>query len=108
PAGLNAALVLGRSRRNVVILDNNMPRNAITHASHGFLTRDGITPAEFRRIAYDEVLSYPSVSHIKTKVTSVRNMESGFKVIGSSGLYVQGRKLILATGIKEIFPDIDG
>lgn len=47
PAGLNAALILGRSRRKVMLIDSNKPRNAVTHASHGFLTRDGVTPTDF-------------------------------------------------------------
>jgi thioredoxin reductase len=48
PAGLNAALVLGRARRNVVLFDNNSPRNVVTQESHGFITRDGVSPSEFR------------------------------------------------------------
>ncbi len=48
PAGLNAALILGRARRNVILLDNNTPRNAVSQESHGFITRDGIKPKEFR------------------------------------------------------------
>ncbi|MCP3774031.1 NAD(P)/FAD-dependent oxidoreductase [Paenibacillus sp. MZ04-78.2] len=109
PAGLNAALVLGRARRNVAIIDNNKPRNAVTHASHGFITRDGVTPAEFRRIAYEEVLRYPSVKHLQTEAVDLRKNESGlFEVLGSSGLLVQARKVILATGVKEVFPEIDG
>ncbi|SCW52949.1 Thioredoxin reductase [Paenibacillus tianmuensis] len=109
PAGLNAALMLGRARRNVAIIDNNKPRNAVTHESHGFITRDGVTPAEFRRIAYEEVLRYPSVEHLQTEAVDVRKNESGFfEVLGTSGLLVQARKLILATGLKEIFPEIDG
>jgi len=58
---LNAALILGRARRSVAIIDNNRPRNAVTHASHGFITREGVTPTEFRRIALEEVNSYPYV-----------------------------------------------
>ncbi|WP_418026545.1 NAD(P)/FAD-dependent oxidoreductase [Paenibacillus sp. JJ1722] len=108
PAGLNAALVLGRARRNVALIDNNRPRNAVTHASHGFITRDGVTPAEFRRVAYEEVLRYPSVHHLQTEVVSITKNESGFEVLDSSGLRVQARKLILATGVKEIFPEIEG
>lgn len=108
PAGLNAALVLGRARRSVALIDNNRPRNAVTHASHGFITRDGVTPAEFRRVAYEEVLRYPSVHHLQTEVVSIMKNESGFEVLDSSGLRVQARKLILATGIKEIFPEIEG
>lgn len=108
PAGLNAALVLGRTRRSVVLVDNNRPRNAVTHESHGFITRDGVTPAEFRRIAYEEVLRYPSVDHLQTEVVSVSKTESGFEAIDASGTRVKSRKLILATGVKEIFPEIDG
>lgn len=108
PAGLNAALVLGRARRSVALFDNNRPRNAVTHASHGFITRDGVTPAEFRRVAYEEVLRYPSVDHLQTEVVTVRKIDSGFEVSDSAGFHVQARKLILATGVKEIFPDIEG
>ncbi|KEO77924.1 NAD(P)/FAD-dependent oxidoreductase [Paenibacillus polymyxa] len=108
PAGLNAALVLGRARRSVALIDNNRPRNAVTHASHGFITRDGVTPAEFRRVAYEEVLRYPSVHHLQTEVVSITKNVSGFEVLDSSGFRVQARKLILATGVKEIFPKIEG
>ncbi|CAG7636810.1 NAD(P)/FAD-dependent oxidoreductase [Paenibacillus allorhizosphaerae] len=108
PAGLNAALVLGRARRSVALIDNNRPRNAVTHASHGFITRDGVTPAEFRRVAYEEVLRYPSVHHLQTEVVSVSKLESGFELFDTSGQCVQARKLILATGVKEIFPHIEG
>ncbi|MFD0710886.1 NAD(P)/FAD-dependent oxidoreductase [Paenibacillus sp. GCM10027626] len=108
PAGLNAALVLGRARRRVALLDNSRPRNGVTHASHGFLTRDGIQPAEFRRIAYKEVLSYPSVRHWQAEVIDIQRTEHGFVLRTSSGEYMQARKLILAAGLKEVFPQIDG
>jgi thioredoxin reductase len=58
PAGLNADLILGRARRNVVLFDNNNPRNAVTQESHGFITRDGINPKEFREIAHNEIGRY--------------------------------------------------
>ncbi len=61
PAGLNAALVLGRARRSVIVFDDNHPRNAVTQESHGFLTRDGVKPDEFRAIAHQEIRKYPSV-----------------------------------------------
>lgn len=108
PAGLNAALVLGRARRRVALLDSNRPRNAVTHASHGFITRDGITPSEFRRIAYEEVLRYPFVEHFPTEVAALNRTESGFEVLDSSGLRLPARKVILATGVKEVFPEIEG
>jgi thioredoxin reductase len=61
PAGLNAALILGRARRNAILLDNNKPRNAVTQESHGFITMDGIKPYEFRQIAHKEIGRYPSL-----------------------------------------------
>ena len=71
PAGLNAALILGRARRNVILFDNNNPRNAVTQESHGFITRDGIKPKEFRKIAHEEIGRYPSVVYARREVTSV-------------------------------------
>lgn len=70
PAGLNAALVLGRARRNVTLIDNNRPRNSVTHASRPFITRDGVPPIKFRLVAYVEVLRYPSAFHTAKLVFS--------------------------------------
>ncbi|RXZ78546.1 NAD(P)/FAD-dependent oxidoreductase [Paenibacillaceae bacterium] len=108
PAGLNAALVLGRAKRSVALFDNSQPRNGVTHASHGFITRDGVQPAEFRRIAYEEVLSYPSVRHWQAEVTDVQKTDDGFALRTSSGERVQARKLILAAGLREVLPEIEG
>lgn len=107
PAGLNAALVLGRARRSVALLDNSQPRNGVTHASHGFITRDGIQPSEFRRIAYEEVLSYPSVRHWQAEVSDIQRTDHGFALRTSSGERVQARKVILAAGLKEVLPEIE-
>ncbi|TDQ40356.1 NAD(P)/FAD-dependent oxidoreductase [Aureibacillus halotolerans] len=110
PAGLNAALVLGRARKRIALFDDSSPRNAVTHASHGFITRDGVTPEEFRRIGYEEVLRYPTVEHLPVKVTEVyRDKESKDIVLRkSSGEKVNARKLILAGGLKEELPNIKG
>lgn len=108
PAGLNAALMLGRARRTVALFDNNQPRNAVTHASHGFLTRDGVTPADFRRIAHEEVLRYPSVEYHPLKVTDIRKLQDGFEIITNRDEPIQSRKLLITTGLKEILPDIPG
>ncbi|WP_338078408.1 FAD-dependent oxidoreductase [Anoxybacteroides rupiense] len=61
PAGLSAALVLGRAGRKVILFDNDQPRNAVTQKSHGFITRDGVTPREFRNLAHQDISKYPSV-----------------------------------------------
>jgi thioredoxin reductase len=114
PAGLNAALVLGRARKNVVIIDNDKPRNGVTHASHGFITRDGITPAEFRRIGYEEVLRYPSVRHRRDEVIGITRTGTGesagvaFSIALSSGESLQARRVILSAGFREVLPDIEG
>lgn len=109
PAGLNAALVLGRARRNVVLFDNNQPRNAVTRHSHGFITRDGIKPGEFRSIAQQEIRSYPSV-HIKndTEVAYVENRGLHFRLAAQSGELFDARTLLLASGLKEALPDVQG
>ncbi|WP_281884966.1 NAD(P)/FAD-dependent oxidoreductase [Paenibacillus sp. YYML68] len=108
PAGLNAALVLGRARRTVALFDDHRPRNAVTHASHGFITRDGIHPSEFRRIAYEEVLGYPTVYHWQAEAIDIRRTGHGFVVRMASGEAVEARRIILAAGLKETFPQIEG
>lgn len=108
PAGLNAALVLGRARRSVALFDDAKPRNRVTHASHGYLTRDGVTPAEFRRVAYEEVLRYPTVRHVPEAAVEAVRAEDGFELRTGTGETVRARKLILAAGMKEALPDIEG
>jgi len=108
PAGLSAALVLGRARRSVLLIDDNRPRNAVTQASHGFLTRDGIQPAEFRRIAHEELLEYPSIEHLQAEVADIFKQADDFEIVMRTGEQVRAKKLILAAGLKEVFPEIDG
>ncbi|WP_025679004.1 NAD(P)/FAD-dependent oxidoreductase [Paenibacillus massiliensis] len=108
PAGLNAALVLGRARRTVALIDHGRPRNAVTHASHGFITRDGIQPAEFRRIALEEVLQYPTVHHIQEEVVDIQSSEQGFDLHTAVGGHIQAHKMIMAAGLREELPDIEG
>jgi thioredoxin reductase len=81
PAGLNAALVLGRARRNVILFDSNKPRNAVTQESHGFITRDGIKPTEFRQIAHMEISGYPTVEYKNTQVISVIKNQMIFELV---------------------------
>ncbi len=109
PAGLNAALVLGRARRKVVIVDDGQPRNRVTHESHGYLTRDRIKPAEFRKIAYEEVLHYPSVEHMSVRAEQAERLDNGqFRIELNDGRQLLARKLLFTTGIKEVLPDIQG
>ncbi|MCK9861997.1 NAD(P)/FAD-dependent oxidoreductase [Paenibacillus sp. ATY16] len=109
PAGLNAALVLGRARRHVVLFDDNKPRNAVTRESHGFITRDGVKPDEFRRAAHLDISKYPSVQVVRKKaVDMVKRGHALFLVQASTGEVYQARTIILALGLKEKLPDITG
>ncbi|WP_416150145.1 NAD(P)/FAD-dependent oxidoreductase [Salipaludibacillus sp. HK11] len=106
PAGLNAALVLGRSRRKMIMFDDNKPRNAVTSESHGFITRDGIHPQEFKRIAEEELSKYPGVTIEKQRVLQINKENHLFQVKTENGDVYFARKIILATGFKEVLPDI--
>ncbi len=108
PAGLNAALVLGRSRRDVILFDHNKPRNAVTHESHGFITRDGIPPRDFRRLAHEDIAKYPSVTIKPDKVTEVEPKGEGFQLTTGNGVMYQARTIILAAGLKEALPAVPG
>jgi len=107
PAGLNAALILGRARRNVMLFDNDNARNAITQESHGFITRDGIKPKKFREIAHKEIARYPSVISANREVTSVSKKKSKFELVTSKKERYESKTIIISTGLKDVLPSID-
>lgn len=107
-AGLSAAMALGRASRNVLIIDSGQPCNAPTPHSHNFLTRDGETPAAISAIAKEEVLKYPPVNFLDGTVTAVNNSDNGFSVETAEGKSFFAKKILLATGIKDIMPEIPG
>lgn len=108
PAGLNAALVLGRCRRNVLLFDDGKPRNAVSHALHGFLSRDGIDPSELREIAVMQLAVYPSVRVDEDRVVDAIRTDHGFLVTTRTGRRVHGRKLLLAAGVVDDLPKQPG
>jgi thioredoxin reductase len=108
PAGLQAALVLGRAKRNVLVFDDNHPRNAVTQESHGFLTRDGIKPAEFRTLAHQDLERYASVKFRHAHVTAIRQTEGAFEITTEQGDRLSSKTVLLATGLKEVLPAIEG
>jgi thioredoxin reductase len=108
PAGLNAALVLGRARRKVLLFDDNKARNAVTQHSHGFITRDGVSPAEFRAIGQRELAQYPSVDIHSMRIETVIKQGTVFELIATSGEKFEASTIILATGIQEILPAVEG
>lgn len=108
PAGLSAALLLGRCGRTVRVIDSGHPRNAASPALHGYLTRDRTPPADFLRIARSEVTSYPSVRIEHGCAEDVARDDDGFFVTLASGQRRHGRKLLLATGLKDHLPEVEG
>lgn len=107
-AGLAAAMSLGRSLRNVLIIDEGKPCNRQTPHSHNFLTHDGETPQEIARIAKDQVLAYPSVSWMDGRATQAKKEGDGFLVTTADGQTFQAKKIVLAAGIRDLFPAIPG
>lgn len=108
PAGLNAALVLGRCRRKVLLFDDGNPRNAVSHALHGFLSRDGIAPSELRSIAREQLTAYPSVSIDESRVVDAARTAGGFSVTTKDGRVFSARKLLLAAGVVDKLPQQPG
>ena len=109
PAGLSAALNLVRARRRVLLIDSNRPRNSATLLSHGYLTRDGISPLELRRLGREEFLGYEGAEHRQTVATDVRAVDGGFEIAcefrGQESSALAGVVLV-TTGLAETLPDI--
>jgi thioredoxin reductase len=108
PAGLSAALMLGRSRRRVIVCDTGRPRNAAARAIHGFLSRDGIAPRELLRIAREQLRPYETVELRDVEVTAAECREGRFHVTLADGSSLHSRKLLIATGVVDNVPDIPG
>lgn len=109
PAGLNAALVLGRARRSVALFDNGTNRNRVTRESHGFLSRDGIKPSEFKQIALEEIKQYPSIQIMTDTISQVLKQQqdsSPFHVVTTENNTYNAERIILAAGVQEIHPEV--
>ena len=109
PAGLSAGLILGRCRRSVLLCDTGRPRNAASQALHGYLTRDGITPGELRSAGRNELEPYDTVELIDIGAADAVCTDDGsFRVTLDDGAVVTSRKLLIATGVCDNLPAIDG
>jgi len=104
PAGLSAALVLGRARRRVVVIDAGTPRNAAAAHMQGFLSRDGTPPADLLEAARAEVRRY-GVEIVEDRVV---HATAGFAVRLAGGRTVAARRVLLATGAVDELPDVAG
>src|SRR5690348_10644550 len=100
PAGLSAALVLGRCRRRVLVCDGGEYRNAASPAVWGFLTRDGTPPDELRTLARAQLERYPGVELRAVEVRGVERLaDGGFAALLATGEHCRARLLLLATGV---------
>lgn len=108
PAGLQAALILGGARRRVLLCDTGEPRNASARTMRGFLSRDGHDPAELRRAAREELERYDTVELRAQAVVNAQRAEDGFVVTLQDGSEQLTRRIILATGVVDKLPAIDG
>ena len=103
-AGLSAALVLGRARRRVAVVDAGAPRNAPASEMHGFLSRDGLPPADLLVAGRAEAAGY-GVELLADDVVAV---EAGFSLRLAGGRVLQARRILLATGARDELPEIPG
>jgi thioredoxin reductase len=107
PAGLSAALILGRMRRRVLLLDSDDPAHGVSEGVHGLFGHDGTPPLELRRTAQEQLRPYESVTIRMVTVEEARMTRSGFSV-AAGGTTSEGGMLLLATGMRYELPRIEG
>jgi thioredoxin reductase len=108
PAGLSAALLLGRCHRKALLCDEGRQRNLSSHAIHGLLGREGHAPSDFLAEARNELSRYKSVSVRGTRVTAVIPGGEGFKFVCADGTSGTALKVLLATGLVDELPELPG
>jgi thioredoxin reductase len=111
PAGLQAALILSRTRKKIIVFDDPEPsRNAASHGVHGFLGIDGLLPADIRKIAWEQIDKYGSAEFRVEKIVNVSKEEDNgiFIITSNSETSIKAKKVILAVGYHDMYPDIPG
>ncbi len=108
PAGLSAALILGRCFRKVLLCDEGRQRNLSSHAIHGLLGREGRSPSDFLHEALEELLRYDSVSVRGTRVTDIIPAGGKFEFVCANGATGTASKILLATGLADELPELTG
>ena len=108
PAGLNAAVVLGRCNRKVLLFDHGKQRNRHSHAMHNYLTQDDISPKQFLQISLEEIKKY-GVKYMRKEIHSAKKDDDDlFAVRDVKGKIYKSRKMLLATGLTDILPEVTG
>jgi len=108
PAGLSAALMLGRCRRRVLVCDTGEGRNRSAHAVHGFLTRDGTPPAELLRVSREQLGPYDTIELSERRIVDATRADGGFDLAATDGSRFRARRLLLATGVVDELPAVPG
>jgi thioredoxin reductase len=107
-AGLSAAMALGRSMRKTLIVDSGNPCNKMTPGAHNLLGQDGRSPAEITATGKREVLKYPTIEFLNDIVETAKQDSDGFELTTGKGQVLKAKKLLFATGVKDVMPQIDG
>src|SRR5690606_408454 len=107
-AGLSSAMTLGRALRNVLMIDSGKPCNRQTPHSHNFITQDGEEPGTIAEKAKAQVLKYDTVKFLNDLAVSGKKTENGFVIATETGKEFATKKLVFATGVKDIMPGIKG
>ncbi|MBY6048206.1 NAD(P)/FAD-dependent oxidoreductase [Vannielia litorea] len=108
PAGQSAALQLLRARRSVAIVDAGQPRNARAAHAQGFFTRDGTPPASLLEISRAQLEKYGTLEWVEGEAVAAEGQIDGFRVALAGGRVLEGRRLVLATGVKDDLPEVEG
>jgi thioredoxin reductase len=110
PAGLQAALVLARTRKNIIVFDDPQPpRNGASHGVHNFLGVDGLRPAEIRELAWKQINVYQSTELCHEQVTTIeKGTDSYFDVTTDQGTLIRATHVVLASGYRDIHPTLAG
>jgi thioredoxin reductase len=107
-AGLSAALALGRARKRALVIDAGQRRNRFAHEAHGFLGQDGRAPGAIARDARAEVAAYPTIDFLDGVAASAERNGEGFAVTLADGATRTAARLVLATGVEDVLPDLPG
>ncbi|MEV5551980.1 NAD(P)/FAD-dependent oxidoreductase [Streptomyces sp. NPDC052309] len=109
PAGMSAALTLGRTHHTVLLADSDDGRNAPAEAMHNFLTHEGTSPAALRELGRENLAAYPHVEVRSVAVDSVRRLtDEHFEATFADGSVAESRRLLLATGLRDEMPPVPG
>jgi thioredoxin reductase len=109
PAGLQAALILARTRKRIIVFDApESPRNGASHGVHNFVGLDGLLPAQIREQAWEQIAVYNSAELRTERIVDVQAHEARFALTGEAGTSISARHIVLALGYRDVYPDVPG